>query len=184
MQYCIYSPLLCLNLCWVTSVNQGSLWVRKKDHWPTLSSNTDLHRQAGRTPRWLGDIQLLYAAHLPDSSISLFVLISPCQNWKTSVCLLHSSTGCIPLVYLAVYQTPSSPFSSGCYLITCASVFAAGLSPSCAQHIKTGTKRLIDSTPLLSNAVCCTLLVWHGYCSQQWFMFFVFFPRNLWINIF
>lgn len=73
MQYCIYSPLSCLSFCRVTSVNQGSLWVRKKGHWPALSSNTDLHRQAGLTPRWLGDIQLLYAAYLPDSSISLLL---------------------------------------------------------------------------------------------------------------
>lgn len=86
-----------------------------------------------------------------------------------------SSTGCIPLVYLAVYQTPSSPFSSVCNLIACASVFAAGLFPSRAQHITTRTKSLIDSTPLLSNAVCCTLPVWHGYCSQQRFMFLVLF---------
>lgn len=103
---------------------------------------------------------------------SFYVLISPCQNLKTSFWLLPSSTGCIPLSIRLLLPPPSS---SVCHLIT-------WLLQAFFLHVHSisqpAQKGLIDSTPLLSNAVCCTLLVWHGYCSQQWFMFFVVFPRN------
>lgn len=59
---------------------------------------------------------------------SLYILISLCENVKRFCLSVSSSSVCIPLLYLGLYHTLPSMFSSACYLITCASVFAAGLS--------------------------------------------------------
>lgn len=88
-------------------------------------------RQAGATPRSHGDIQPLRAARLSDISISVSACphfsLRECENFRLSV---SSSSVCIPLFYLGFDHTLPSLFSAACYLITCASVFAAGLFPS------------------------------------------------------
>lgn len=126
-----YYVSMCVTFTWASHFPYGALSFGggKKEHWFGLSSNTDLHRQAGATPRWRGDIQPLSTARLSDVSISVFAYphfsLWECEKFRLSV---SSSSVCIPLLYLGFYHTLLSLFSSACYLITCASVFAAGLS--------------------------------------------------------
>lgn len=70
-----------------------------------------------------------HSACLSDVSISILVYrhisLQECQTFCLTV---SSSSICIPLLYLGFYHSFNSLFSSACYLITCTSVFAAGLS--------------------------------------------------------
>lgn len=90
MKYCIYFPLLCLYMCgftWVSHFPYVSLsFGEGKEDWSVLSSNTDLHRQAGPTPWWRSaSLHYLFVWHLHFNL--LYIFISPCENVKSSVCL-------------------------------------------------------------------------------------------------